>query len=98
VQWQAIGGFLNLCGAAAENTCRRRVPLWPDPPSAIEIFSPLANERYRTPIKEHPIVRIHYIGLLLVIAVLAACGGSSSSQPAPDEQDSPVVTIFKAPT
>jgi LysM repeat protein len=25
-------------------------PLWPDPPSAIEIFSPLANERYRTPI------------------------------------------------
>jgi LysM repeat protein len=25
-------------------------PLWPDPPGAIEVFSPLANERYRTPI------------------------------------------------
>jgi hypothetical protein len=43
-------------------------------------------------------VRIYPIGLLLAIVVLAACGGSSPSQPATDQQDSPVVTIFKAPT
>jgi hypothetical protein len=43
-------------------------------------------------------VRIHHIGLLLAIVVLAACGGSSPSQPATDQQDAPVVTIFKPST
>jgi hypothetical protein len=41
---------------------------------------------------------LYRLAPLLIITVLVACGGSSPSQPATDQQDSPVVTIFKAPT
>jgi LysM repeat protein len=32
-------------------------PVWPDPPTAIEVFSPLANERYRSPIDVNGLTR-----------------------------------------
>lgn len=42
-------------------------------------------------------MRIHKLCLLLIIAVLAACGSSAPNQPAVDRQDSLVVTVFKDP-
>jgi hypothetical protein len=35
---------------------------------------------------------------LLGIAILSACGGSEPSQEAADQQEAPVITVYKSPT